>query len=286
MLLFSLTLPSSNPLFRAASSATVAGVVIAVGGGAALYLRFVKGYRLSDLMYVTRGALGSLQEAVNGSECNPPISLAREGDEREEAEGQGFGTSAVCRALAPLLCPASLVGTPLTFTSLSPPATTSTQLPPPPPGIQSMRAQVEAATADLVSRLGRVDERQGEMLERQGEMDETLKDVSDRVGAVQEGVASLQHQVAYGNAAVAALCGALSEVARRVGLSGGRYVRALDSVVHGAPPPPALLPPSGPQPPLLDGPSAPMLLAVGFFVQREMGGGGGRGLDDMALGSR
>jgi hypothetical protein len=44
-------------------------------------------------------------------------------------------------------------------------------------------------------------------------------------------------QVAYSNHAITLLCGALSEVAKRVGLGHGRAVRALDSVVHGAPQP-------------------------------------------------
>jgi hypothetical protein len=42
---------------------TATGVVVVVGG-VALYLRFVKGWRLADLMYVTRASLSSLSESM------------------------------------------------------------------------------------------------------------------------------------------------------------------------------------------------------------------------------
>lgn len=42
---------------------TATGVVMVVGG-VALYIRFVKGWRLSDLMYVTRSSLSSLTESM------------------------------------------------------------------------------------------------------------------------------------------------------------------------------------------------------------------------------
>lgn len=100
-----------------------------------------------------------------------------------------------------------------------------------------MRSQVEAATSDLLGRLSRVGEVQDEMRDKQEEMDDTLRDVSGRVEAVQDGVVTLQHQVAYSNHAITMLCGALGEIAKRVGLANGRYVRALDNVVHGAPAP-------------------------------------------------
>jgi hypothetical protein len=58
-----------------------------------------------------------------------------------------------------------------------------------------MKAQVEAATADLVNRLSSVSDKQDNMLERQEEMDGQLREVGERVEAVQGGVAVLQHQV-------------------------------------------------------------------------------------------
>ncbi len=39
-----------------------------VVGGVVLYLRFVRGWRLADMMYVTKGALVNMQESVNSSE--------------------------------------------------------------------------------------------------------------------------------------------------------------------------------------------------------------------------
>lgn len=42
---------------------TATGVVLVIGG-AALYIRFVKGWRFSDLMYVTRSSLTSLTESM------------------------------------------------------------------------------------------------------------------------------------------------------------------------------------------------------------------------------
>ncbi len=97
-----------------------------------------------------------------------------------------------------------------------------------------MRTQVEAATTDLLARLHTVTEQSEELLGKQGEMDEKLDDVAGRVEAVQGGVAVLHEQVAYSNHAITLLCGALSEVAKRVGLHNGRHVRALDGFVHGA----------------------------------------------------
>ena len=40
--------------------------------------------------------------------------------------------------------------------------------------------------------------------------------------------------MAYTNHAVTLLCGAMSEVAKRVGLGGGRHVSRLEGLVHGA----------------------------------------------------
>lgn len=99
-----------------------------------------------------------------------------------------------------------------------------------------MRGQVEAATADLVERLRGVGSKADELLDKQEEMDGALRDdVGGRVDEVHAGVAALQGQVAYSNQTITLLCGALAEVAKRVGLSNGRYVRALDGLVHGAP---------------------------------------------------
>lgn len=49
--------------FGHCSLGTATGVVLIVGG-VALYLRFVKGWRLTDLMYVTRSSLSSLTESM------------------------------------------------------------------------------------------------------------------------------------------------------------------------------------------------------------------------------
>jgi hypothetical protein len=101
-----------------------------------------------------------------------------------------------------------------------------------------------------------------EMLGRQDAMDGKLDDVAGRVDEVNDGVAVLQHQVAYTNNAVTLLCGALAEVAKRVGLGNGRYVRAVDSLVHGAPPQQQFA--------LADGGAIPLLA-----VSREAGEKGG-----------
>lgn len=37
-------------------------------GGVALYIRFVKGWRFSDLMYVTRSSLSSMTETMKSGE--------------------------------------------------------------------------------------------------------------------------------------------------------------------------------------------------------------------------
>ncbi|KIY97708.1 hypothetical protein MNEG_10253 [Monoraphidium neglectum] len=149
------------------SGNTLVGVVVVVGG-VALYLRFIKGWRLADMMYVTKGALVNMQQSVNTS-------------------------------------------------------------------LATVRGQVEAATNDMLARLGVVSAKADDMLGRQEAMDARLTDVGDRVEGVQGGVALLQDQVAYSNHAVTMLCGAMSEVAKRVGLN-GRYVQSLDTLVHGAPP--------------------------------------------------
>lgn len=47
----------------ACSLGTATGVVLVIGG-VALYIRFVKGWRFSDLMYVTRSSLTSLTESM------------------------------------------------------------------------------------------------------------------------------------------------------------------------------------------------------------------------------
>lgn len=46
---------------------TAAGFIVVVGG-VALYLRFVKGWRLADLMYVTRSSLASMTDSMKQSE--------------------------------------------------------------------------------------------------------------------------------------------------------------------------------------------------------------------------
>jgi hypothetical protein len=46
---------------------TATGVVLVIGG-VALYIRFVKGWRFSDLMYVTRSSLSSMTETMKSGE--------------------------------------------------------------------------------------------------------------------------------------------------------------------------------------------------------------------------
>jgi hypothetical protein len=46
---------------------TATGIVLVIGG-VALYIRFVKGWRFSDLMYVTRSSLSSMTETMKSGE--------------------------------------------------------------------------------------------------------------------------------------------------------------------------------------------------------------------------
>jgi hypothetical protein len=79
--------PSPSPSLRLG---TATGVVL-VAGGVALYLRFVKGWRLSDLMYVTRSSLTSMSESMK--------SGAAAGSEWGKGPwGWGAARVRVCRA--------------------------------------------------------------------------------------------------------------------------------------------------------------------------------------------
>jgi len=217
-----------------------------------LYLRFVKGWKLADMMYVTKGALVNMQESVNQSEL---------------WKGAGKGAGSRVEALQAM----EVLSLQLSLQQPTQPSTASLTTPPPrslapthPKGLANVRTQVEAATADLVARLHAVGDKADHLMDKQEEMDEKLDDVSERVEAVQGGVAVLHQQVAYSNHAITLLCGALSEVAKRVGLSNGRYVRALDGFVHGAPPP------------RLEGGAAPMLPVRCMETQAGRGGGAGQ----------
>ena len=58
-----------------------------------------------------------------------------------------------------------------------------------------MKGQVEAATTDMLSRLGVVASKADDMIERQEAMDDKLGEVEGRVAGVQDGVELLQSQV-------------------------------------------------------------------------------------------
>jgi len=55
---------------------STAGGVVLVVGGVALYLRFVKGWKLTDLMYVTRSSLSSLTENMKQGEGSAQAAAA------------------------------------------------------------------------------------------------------------------------------------------------------------------------------------------------------------------
>ena len=57
------------------SMGTATGVVLVIGG-VALYIRFVKGWRFSDLMYVTRSSLTSLTENMKSGEQQLSLTAA------------------------------------------------------------------------------------------------------------------------------------------------------------------------------------------------------------------
>ena len=84
--------------------------MVAVVGGVVLYLRYWKGYRLQDMMYVTQGALASMQESVSTSEWQV---LAREHTNGGRGCVRGAGCMAVgfCpRGLVTLSCPVAAAG--------------------------------------------------------------------------------------------------------------------------------------------------------------------------------
>lgn len=52
-------------------ASTTAGVFVVIGG-VLVYLRFVKGYKLTDLMYVTKSSLNNLKQSMSeGKPCWP-----------------------------------------------------------------------------------------------------------------------------------------------------------------------------------------------------------------------
>eukprot|EP00775_Hariotina_reticulata_P008362 gene8362-8546_t len=133
---------------------STAGGVVLVVGGVALYLRFVKGWKLTDLMYVTRSSLSSLTENMKQ-------------------------------------------------------------------GMEHMRAQLEAKAADLLERMAILGSKQEELLDAQGQLGDELAAVGGKVSLVSD-------QVGFSNHAILLLCGALSEMAKRVGISNGKYVTELE----------------------------------------------------------
>jgi len=99
-------------------------------------------------------------------------------------------------------------------------------------GVTKLNEQLREATEDLIDKLRNVTSKQDDMLEQQAAMDEQLRLVGDDVHGVHHNVQLLQDQVGYSNQAITLLCGALSEVAKRCGISNGRYVHALDNLTR------------------------------------------------------
>jgi hypothetical protein len=142
---------------------TATGVVLVIGG-VALYIRFVKGWRFSDLMYVTRSSLSSMTETMKS-------------------------------------------------------------------GMESMKSQFEERARVMLERMSVLGTKQEEMLEAQGQLGNELALVGGKVSAVSD-------QVGFSNHAILLLCGALSEMAKRVGINNGRYVKELEVLsrsVHSLP---------------------------------------------------
>lgn len=87
--------------------------------------------------------------------------------------------------------------------------------------METVRNQLEARAADLMERMHVLGDKQEEMLEAQGQLGTELAIVGGKVSAVSD-------QVSFSNHAILMLCGALSEMAKRVGISNGKYVRELE----------------------------------------------------------
>jgi hypothetical protein len=97
--------------------------------------------------------------------------------------------------------------------------------------MESMKAQFEERASALLERMGALGAKQEELLDAQGALGSELALVGGKVTMVSE-------QVGFSNHAILLLCGALSEMAKRVGISNGRYVKELEHLsrtVHALP---------------------------------------------------
>lgn len=215
-----------------------------VVGGVAVYLRFVKGWKLSDLMYVTRASLSNLSESMKQSEW----CLAQEAHELasvllclhtllqvshsvQVVTGMVFIITAISLPLGYYVCQQAWRtlmtwgGTSVSYMSqqrLTRPPTHSIDLPDCCcAGMDKVRNQLEARAAEMMERMHVLGSKQEEMLEAQGELGNELAVVGGKISAVSE-------QVGFSNHAILLLCGALSEMAKRVGISNGKYVRELE----------------------------------------------------------
>lgn len=87
--------------------------------------------------------------------------------------------------------------------------------------MDNVRHQLEERAADLMERMHSLGSKQEELLDAQGQLGEEIATVGGKVSAVAD-------QVSFSNHAILLLCGALSEMAKRVGISNGKYVRELE----------------------------------------------------------
>lgn len=194
------------------SAGTAAGVVLVVGG-VALYLRFVRGWRLSDLMYVTRASLASVSE--NMKQGASTRALPR-------AHALVVRLRCPCRFTAlPNSCALSALSTRAFLRRVAGACMHACVC----AGMEHVRAQLEARASELMERMSALGAAQEELLDAQGAMSSELAAVGGRVTAVGE-------QVGFSNHAILLLCGALSEMAKRVGISNGRYVKELENLTR------------------------------------------------------
>lgn len=92
----------------------MAGVFVVVGG-VVLYLRFVRGWKFADMMYVTKGALTSMQESVNSSEPRPRAwgpggggGAGRGSCGPAHAAGEFYSPASACRPCCGLMGPSNV----------------------------------------------------------------------------------------------------------------------------------------------------------------------------------
>ena len=97
--------------------------------------------------------------------------------------------------------------------------------------METIKTQFEERARDMLERMSVLAGKQEEMLEAQGQLGNELALVGGKVSAVSD-------QVGFSNHAILMLCGALSEMAKRVGINNGRYVKELENLsrsVHSLP---------------------------------------------------